>query len=102
MQTKQGATCHPELHLAIKGTSKLLTAECIQNWLKTFVVADNGRQDFRSKTLLVDNKQFLEDGIHFDMSEHSVVQTEVNLNYWMTETRKEHRSSALASSKQKR
>ena len=40
---RQGATSQPEVNLANKGTSKLLTAECIQNWSNTFVVADNGR-----------------------------------------------------------
>ena len=34
------------------------------------------------------------------MSEHSTVQTEEKVGYTMTETRKEHRSSAFASSKQ--
>ena len=34
------------------------------------------------------------------MSEHSVVKTEMNLNYTMMETKKEHRNSAFASSKQ--
>ena len=86
----------------IKGTSKLLTAECIQNWSETVVVADNCRQDFYSGSLLflVDTKQFSEEEIHLVRSEQSIVQTEVNLNYTMTETRTEHRSLALASSKQ--
>ena len=38
---RQGATSQPDVNLVNKGTSKLLTAECIQNWLETFVV-DNG------------------------------------------------------------
>ena len=70
-----GATSQPEVNVAIKGTSKLLTAEWIQIWSETFVVADNGRQDFRSETVLVDTKQFLEEEIHFVMSELSIVQT---------------------------
>ena len=97
---RQGATSQSEVNLAFKGTSKLLTAECIQNWSETFVVADNGRQDFRSETLLVETKHFLEEGIHFITSEHSVVQTEQNLNYTTTEMRQKHRSLAFASSKQ--
>ena len=94
-----GATSQPEVKVANKSTSKLLTAECIQNWSKT-IVLENCRHYFRSKTLLVDTKQSLEEEIHFVMSEQSIVQTEVNLNYTMTETRKEHTSLAFASSKQ--
>ena len=86
------------MKLANKGTSELLTAECIQNWSET-VVVDNGRQDLRSKTLLWDTKQVLEDEIHLVMSEQLIVQMEENLNYTMTETRKEHKSVALATSK---
>ena len=81
---------------ANKGTSKNLIAEWMWNWPETFVV-DNGWQDFRSETLLVDTKQVWEEGIHLVMSEHLVVQTEETLDYRMTETRKEHRSLAFAS-----
>ena len=81
---------------ANKETSKNLTAEWMWNWPETFVV-DNGWQDFRSGTLLVDTEQVLEEEIHLVMSEHLVVQTEETLDYRMTETRKEHRSSAFAS-----
>ena len=95
----KGATSQPEVSLAIKGTSKLHTAECIQNWSETFGIADNGRQNFRSETLLVDIKQILEEEIHFVMSEHSIVQTEENLNDIMTEMRQAHGSLAIASSK---
>ena len=84
----------------MKRTSKHLIAGCIQNWSETFVVADNGRQDLLSETFLVDAKQCLEEEIHFVMSEHSIVQTEENLNYTMTEMRQEHRSLAFAPSKQ--
>ena len=38
---------------ANRGTSKNLIAERMWNWPETFVV-DNGWQDFRSETLLVD------------------------------------------------
>ena len=79
-----------------KGTSKNLIAEWMWNWSETFVV-DIGWQDFRSETLLVDTEQVLEEEIHLVMSEHLVVQTEETLDYRMTETRKEHRSSAFAS-----
>ena len=72
---RQGATSQPEVRVANKGTSKLLTAECIQNWSETFVV-DNGRQYFCSDTLLVDTKQVLKEEIHLFMSELSIMQTE--------------------------
>ena len=81
---------------ANKGISKNLIAEWMWNWPETFVV-DNGWQHFRSETLLVDTEQVLEEEIHLVMSEHLVVQTEETLDYTMTETRKEHRSLALAS-----
>ena len=58
-----------------KSISKLLTAECIQNWSETIVV-ENGRQDFRSETLLAKAKQVLEKEIHLVISEHPIVQTE--------------------------
>ena len=96
---RQGATSQPDVKVANKGTSKFLTAECIQNWSETFIV-DNGRQDVRSETLLVDTKQVLEEEIHLGMSEHSIVQTEEILNHTRTETRKEHRFLSFASSKQ--
>ena len=96
---RQGATSQPDVKVANKGTSKFLTAECIQNWSETFIV-DNGRQDVRSETLLVDTKQVLEEKVHMFMSEHSIVQTEEILNHTMTETRKEHRFLSFASSKQ--
>ena len=79
--------------------AKLLKAESIQNWSETFVV-DNGRQDVRSETLLADTTQVLEEEIHIVISEHSIVQTEGNLNYTITATKKEHRTLAFASSKQ--
>ena len=81
---------------ANKGTSKNLIAEWMWNWPETFFV-DNGRQDFRSGTLLVDTEQVLEEEIHLVMSEHLIVQTEETLDYTMTETMKEHRSLAFAS-----
>ena len=43
------------------------------NWLETFVV-DDGWQDCRSETLLVDTTQGLEDEIDLVMSEHLRVQ----------------------------
>ena len=60
---RQGAPSQPDVKVANKGTSKFLTAECIQNWSETFVVEDC-RQDVRSETLLVDAKQVLEEDIH--------------------------------------
>ena len=81
---------------ANKGTSKRLAAEWMWNRPETFVV-DNGWQEFRSGTLLVDTQQVLEEEIHLVMSEHLVVQTEETLDYTMTETMQEHRSLAFAS-----
>ena len=75
---------------------KNLTAQRMWNWPETFVV-DDGWQDFRSKTLLVDITQVLEEEIRMVMIEHLIVQTEETLDYPMTETRKEHRSLAVAS-----
>ena len=96
---RQGATSQPDVKVANKGTSKFLTAECIQKLSETFIV-DNGRQDVRSETLLVDTKQVLEEDIHLGMNEHSISQTKENLNHTMAETRKEHRFLSFASSKQ--
>ena len=94
----QGATSQPDVKVANKGTSKFLTAECIQNLSETIVV-ENCRQDLRSETFLMDTKQLLEEEIHL-VSEQSIVQTQENLNYTLTETRKEHRSLTFASCKQ--
>ena len=94
---RQGTTSQPEVKLANKGTSKLLTAECIQNRSETFVIPDNDWQDFRSETSLVDTIFGRRGSIV--RSEHSIVQPEEKFNYTMTETRKEHRSLAIASSK---
>ena len=58
--------------------------------------AQNG-QDIRSGTLLVDTQQVLEEETHLVMSEQLIVQTEETLDYTMTETMKEHRSSAFTS-----
>ena len=93
------AISQPDVKLANQGTSQLITTECIQKLSETFIV-DNGRQDVRSETLLVDTKQVLEEKVHMFMSEQSIVQTEEILKYTLTETRKEHRNSAFASSKQ--
>ena len=87
------------MKLANQGTPQLITTECIQKLSETFIV-DNGRQDVRSETLLVDTKQVLEEDIHLGMSEHSISQTKENLNHTMAETRKEHRFLSFASSKQ--
>ena len=81
---------------ANKETSKRLAAEWMWNRPETFVV-DNGWQDFRSGTLLVDTQQVLEEETHLVMSEHLIVQTEETLDYTMTETMKEHRSLAFTS-----
>ena len=81
---------------ANKETSKRLAAEWMWNRPETFVV-DNGWQDFRSGTLLVDTQQVLEEETHLVMSEHLIVQTEETLDYTMTETMQEHRSLAFAS-----
>ena len=96
---RQGATTQPDVNVANKGTSKFLTAECIQKLSETFIV-DNGRQDVRSEALLVDTKQVLEEDIHLGMNEHSISQTKENLNHTMAETKKEHRFLSFASSKQ--
>ena len=96
---RKEAISQPDVKLANQGTSQLITTECIQKLSETFIV-DNSRQDVRSETLLVDTKQVLEEDIHLGMSEHSISQTKENLNHTLTETRKEHRSSAFASSKQ--
>ena len=96
---RKEAISQPDVKLANQGTSQLITTECIQKLSETFIV-DNGRQDVRSETLLVDTKQVLEEDIHLGMSEHSISQTKENLNHTMTETRKEHRFLSFASSKQ--
>ena len=96
---RKEAISQPDVKLANQGTSQLITTECIQKLSETFIV-DNGRQDVRSETLLVDTKQVLEEGIHLGMSEHSISQTKENLNHTMAETRKEHRFLSFASSKQ--
>ena len=95
---RKEAISQPDVKLANQGTSQLITTECIQKLSETFIV-DNGRQDVRSETLLVDTKQVLEEDIHLGMSEHSISQTK-NLNHTMAETRKEHRFLSFASSKQ--
>ena len=96
---RKEAKSQPDVKLANQGTSQLITTECIQKLSETFIV-DNGRQDVRSETLLVDTKQVLEEDIHLGMSEHSISQTKENLNHTMAETRKEHRFLSFASSKQ--
>ena len=96
---RKEAISQPDVKLANQGTSQLITTECIQKLSETFIV-DNGRQDVRSETLLVDTKQVLEEEIHLGMSEHSIMQTKENLNHTMAETRKEHRFLSFASSKQ--
>ena len=96
---RKKAISQPDVKLANQGTSQLITTECIQKLSETFIV-DNGRQDVRSETLLVDTKQVLEEDIHLGMSEHSISQTKENLNHTMAETRKEHRFLSFASSKQ--
>ena len=65
------------------------------NWPETFIV-DDGWQDLRSETLLVDTEQVLVEDIHLIMSEHLLVQTET-LEYPLTETMKEHRNLEFAS-----
>ena len=96
---RKEAISQPDVKLANQGTSQLITTECIQKLSETFIV-DNGRQDVRSETLLVDTKQVLEEDIHLGMSEHSISQTKEVLNHTMAETRKEHRFLSFASSKQ--
>ena len=96
---RKEAISQPDVKLANQGTSQLITTECIQKLSETFIV-DNGRQDVRSETLLVDTKQVLEEDIHLGMSEHSISQTKENSNHTMAETRKEHRFLSFASSKQ--
>ena len=96
---RKEAISQPDVKLANQGTSQLITTECIQNWSKTFIV-DNGRQDVRSETLLVDTKQVLEEDIHLGMNEHSISQTKENLNHTMMETMIEQRSLTFELSKQ--
>ena len=96
---RKEAISQPDVKLANQGTSQLITTECIQKLSETFIV-DNGRQDVRSETLLVDTKQVLEEDIHLGLSEHSISQTKEVLNHTMAETRKEHRFLSFASSKQ--
>ena len=96
---RKEAISQPDVKLANQGTPQLITTECIQKLSETFIV-DNGRQDVRSETLLMDTKQVLEEDIHLGMSEHSISQTKENLNHTMAETRKEHRFLSFASSKQ--
>ena len=96
---RKEAISQPDVKLANQGTPQLITTECIQKLSETFIV-DNGRQDVRSETLLVDTKQVLEEDIHLGMSELSISQTKENLNHTMAETRKEHRFFSFASSKQ--
>ena len=96
---RKEAISQPDVKLANQGTPQLITTECIQKLSETFIV-DNGRQDVRSETLLVDTKQVLEEDIHLGMSEHSISQTKEVLNHTMAETRKEHRFLSFASSKQ--
>ena len=65
------------------------------NWPETFVV-DDGWQDFRSETFLVDTIKVLEEENHSVMSEQFIVQTEENLNYTMTEVTNEFSSITIA------
>ena len=97
MQTRSNITTRRES--CKQGNLEAPHSGIIQNWSKRILV-ENCRQDFRSETLLVDNKQVLKEEIHLIMSEHSIVQTEVNLNYTITETKKECRSLAFATSKE--
>ena len=96
---RKEAISQPDVKLANQGTSQLITTECIQKLSETFIV-DNSWQDVRSEFLLMDTKQVLEEKVHMFMSEQSIVQTEEILKYTLTETRKEHRNSTFASSKQ--
>ena len=96
---RKEAISQPDVKLANQGTSQLITTECIQKLSETFIV-DNGRQDFRSETLLVDTKHVVEEEIHLVISDHSIVLREQNLKYTMTETRKEHRSLTFSLGKQ--
>ena len=96
---RKEAISQPDVKLANQGTPQLITTECIQKWSKTFIV-DNSWQDVRTEFLLMDTKQVLEEKVHMFMSEQSIVQTEEILKYTLTETRKEHRNSTFASSKQ--
>ena len=80
---------------ANKRTSNNFTAEWMWNWPETFIV-DDGWQDLRSETLLVDTEQVLEEDTHLIMSEHLLVQTET-LEYTLIETMKKHRNLAFTS-----
>ena len=87
------------MRVANKGTSKLLTAECIQKCSETIYV-ESGQQDFLSDTLLVDAKQVLEQEIHSVNNEHSMVQAEENSICTITETMEEYKSLAFSTSKE--
>ena len=80
---------------ANKRPSNNLTAEWMWNWPETFNV-DDGWQNIRSETLLVDIEQVLEEDTHLIMSEHLLVQTET-LEFTLAETMKEHRNLEFAS-----
>ena len=97
MQTRSNITTRSEPHYQrnIEGPHSRMHAELVRN-----NHCGKCRQDFRSEFLLVDARKGLEEEIHLVMNEHSIVQTDENLNYTMTETRGEHRSSTFASSKQ--
>ena len=92
----RGAISQSEVNLAIKETSELLTAECIQNWSETIIVEKCRQTSVQKPSYWT----ALEEKIHLVMNEHLIVQTDENLNYTMSETRNEHRSSGFASSKQ--
>ena len=51
-------------------------------------------------TTIVDAKQVLKEEIHLVMNEHSIMQTEENLNCTITGTKKEYRSLTFAASRE--
>ena len=53
---RQRATSQPDVNVANKGTSKLLTAECIQNWSETIVKTMAGKTSVRKPSLWIPNK----------------------------------------------
>ena len=59
-----------------------------------------GKTSVQNSSSWMDTKQVLEEEIHLVISDHSIVLTQENLNYTMTETRKEHRSLTFTLGKQ--
>ena len=88
------------MKVAKKGTLKPLTAECIQNWSEAIVVKNVGKTSVQKPSSWIPYKIWKKRFTWSGVSIRSGVQTQENLNYTTTETHKEHRSLAIATSKQ--